>query len=335
MSHELLANIWYFILALVWAVYLSQELFVSGVGMLSISFDVTSKKFKDLNESVGTFWDGIQVWLIVAIGGLFAAFPTAYGLTLQALYVPFFLLLMIIILRGTSIELIYKSESVAWRKAVAKIWAISSFALILVLGVYIFNIFVGLPIENGLLTTNFLVIFNKTAIIGGLFFVIVALSLGSLWLKLTLGQDFASHLKRASKWISGASVFALMLVMLALTNISTLFETGPFTSIDYLWALPIASVVLIVLGFVFTIKSKNKLAFVCSILAVITLIFTGFIASFPYILGSTINVDEGLLIVDAAASKMALTLQFYVACVFVPIVIGYQTWKYIKFWKRF
>jgi len=89
MSHELLASIWYFILALVWAIYVSQELFVTGVGMLSLKYRVEEDYFQKINESVATFWDGIQVWLIVAVGGLFATFPTAYGLTLQALYIPF------------------------------------------------------------------------------------------------------------------------------------------------------------------------------------------------------------------------------------------------------
>ncbi len=100
--HEFLSNLWYYILALVWAVYVSQELFVTGSGMLSQFYKVNSKEFKLINESVGTHWDGIQVWVIVAIGGLFAVFYNAYALILETLYIPFFLLLIAIILRGLS-----------------------------------------------------------------------------------------------------------------------------------------------------------------------------------------------------------------------------------------
>ncbi len=318
-----------------WAIYLSQELFVTGVGMLSITYDVKTVEFKKLNESVGTFWDGIQVWVIVAIGGLFATFPLAYALTLQALYIPFFLLLFAIILRGTSIELIYKSDDPKWRKLVSRIWAISSFVLILVEAVYLINIFIGLPIENGLMTETFLVIFTPASLIGGLLFVFAALAAGHLWLKLTLTSEFVEPYKKGVLWISGAIVFAAALLFLAMTNTSKIFETGLYAKYVVIWILPILSLISFTVQFVCTWKKKYALAFVMLILGIILVVFTGFSASFPYILASTINPNEGILITEAAASAYALKLITIVAAVFVPLVIAYQGWKYYKFWRRF
>jgi len=335
MSHEFLANLWYFLLALVWAIYVGQELFVSGVGMLSSRYNVLDDSFKKINESVGTFWDGIQVWLIVAIGGLFATFPTAYGLTLQALYIPIYLLIMIIILRGTSIELIYKSDDVAWQKAVSKLWAVSSFLLLTVEGVYLINLFTGIPIKDQLMTENFLVIFSKAALFGAGLVILSALSLGYCWIKMTLGKDFKTPSKTAILWISGACVFAVALLFLALTNTHKVFESGLFADTPALWALPIAAMVFYALQFIFHLKEKYTLAFITLILGMALVLFTGFSASFPYILGSSIDPAEGILIVDAAASQHALSTITIVALVFLPIVIGYQSWKYMKFWRKF
>ena len=335
MSHELLANIWYFVLALVWVIYISQELFVCGVGMLSCRYDVLDDSYKKINESVATFWDGIQVWLIVAIGGLFATFPTAYGLTLQALYVPIFLLIMILILRGTSIELIYKSDDILWQKALAKIWTISSFMLIVVETVYLVNLFTGIPIKDQLMTENFFVIFSKAALFGAALFIFSALSLGVCWIKLTLGNDFKVTSKASILWISGASVFAVSLFFLTLTNKHMIFETGLFVDYPFMWAMPITAMVMYALQFFLLLKDKYTFAFTALIIGVALVLFTGFSAAFPYILGSTLDPAEGILIVDAAASQHALWTISKVTLAFLPVAIAYQTWKYKTFWRRF
>ncbi|QEN03187.1 hypothetical protein EW093_00200 [Thiospirochaeta perfilievii] len=334
MNHEILANIWYFVLVLVWSIYLSQEMFVTGVGMLSLTFKVDDISFKKINESVGTFWDGIQVWLIVAIGGLFATFPKAYGLTLQALYIPIFLLLFSVIFRGTSIELIYKSDDSKWQKFVSKIWGISSFILIFIEGIYLINLIVGLPIKNQLMTENFLTIFSRASLLMGLLLVLSAISLGYTWIKLTLGRDFKIISKVSILWISGAAVFVVALIFLSLTNEYKLFEVGLFSTNKLLWIMPIASMILYILQFVFHLLEKYVLMFISIVLGLSLVLFSGFTASFPFILPSTISLNDGLLIVDAASSFHTLKIISGVSLVFLPIVIGYQLWKYISFGRR-
>lgn len=335
MTQELLANLWYFILVLVWAIYLSQELFVTGVGVLSLTYDVKDSSFKKINESVGTFWDGIQVWLIVAIGGLFAAFPTAYALTLQALYIPFFLLLFTIIARGTSIELIFKSDEPKWQKFVSKIWGISSILLMLIEGVYLINLIVGLPLKDGLMTENFLSIFSRAPLLGGALLVLSSISLGYCWIKIILGKEFKTPSKKSILWISGAAVFITALLFLSLTNEYYVFETGEFAQVPILWIMPIFAILSYVLQFIFHVLEMYKVAFVMLIIGLVLVLFTGFTASFPFILPSTLNVSEGLLILDAASSLHTLKIISGVSAIFIPIVIGYQTWKYVKFGRRF
>lgn len=335
MSHVFLANLWFFILALVWVIYLSQELFVTGVSMLSLTYDVKDREFQLINESVGTFWDGIQVWLIVAVGGLFATFPTAYGLTLQSLYIPFYLLLITIIFRGTSIELIYKSEDPKWQKVVSKVWGVSSILLVLVIGVYLVNLFVGIPLKDGLMTESFVTIFFRASLVGGLLLILSAISHGYSWIKLTLGKEFPTPSKKSILWVSGAIVFLSAMFYLSLTNEHQLFETGLFAERDILWILPITSMVMFIAQFIFHLTEKYIGSFITLILGVSTLLFTGFTASFPYILPSSIAPNEGLLIIDAASTAHTLGIITKFAFIFLPIVIGYQVWKYVKFGRKF
>lgn len=333
--HELLSNIWYYILALVWAVYVSQELFVTGSGILSFFYKVDSKEYKQINESVGTHWDGIQVWLIVAIGGLFAVFYDAYATILEILYIPFFLLLISIILRGLSIELIYKSDEIVWQKTLRIIWSISSFILIFIIGLYLTNLFIGLPInENGLLSTNFLAIFNLVGILGGLFFVASSIIVATCWIKLSCDKSLLENNQNFLKVTSVVSTFLLTLIYLGFNHKTNGFTEGLFVDYLLLWILPISSLFFSVLGLILFLKDMYKISFIIIILSIILLIFTGFSLTFPYIVYSTTDINNGLLITEASASEYSLKLMTVSALIFVPIVIAYQGWKYVRFWKR-
>lgn len=51
------------------------------------------------------FWDANETWLVLAVGLLLVAFPTAHGTILTALYLPVFVMLIGLILRGISFEM--------------------------------------------------------------------------------------------------------------------------------------------------------------------------------------------------------------------------------------
>jgi cytochrome d ubiquinol oxidase subunit II len=53
-------------------------------------------------EAMGPVWEANHVWLIFMIVGLFTAFPVAFGIVSLALYVPFTIALIGIVLRGAA-----------------------------------------------------------------------------------------------------------------------------------------------------------------------------------------------------------------------------------------
>ena len=67
-------------------IYVVLDGFDLGVGVL---FPFASNEEKDMMvASIGPFWDANETWLVLAIGLLLVAFPSAHGTILTALYLP-------------------------------------------------------------------------------------------------------------------------------------------------------------------------------------------------------------------------------------------------------
>ena len=83
-------------------IYVVLDGFDLGVGLLMPLADDSEKD--RLVASIGPFWDANETWLVLAIGILLVAFPTAHGVILTSLYLPVAIMLVGLILRGVSFE---------------------------------------------------------------------------------------------------------------------------------------------------------------------------------------------------------------------------------------
>ena len=83
-------------------IYVVLDGFDLGIGIL---FAGANDDEKDVMISaIGPFWDANETWLVLAVGLLLVAFPIAHGIILTALYIPVFLLLVGLILRGVAFD---------------------------------------------------------------------------------------------------------------------------------------------------------------------------------------------------------------------------------------
>ncbi|MDN5675915.1 MAG: cytochrome d ubiquinol oxidase subunit II, partial [Pseudomonas sp.] len=105
-------------LPLIWAViiifgvmmYVLMDGFDLGIGML-FPF-VKGEQDRDvMMNTVAPVWDGNETWLILGGAGLFGAFPMAYAVVLEALYLPLILMLMGLIFRGVAFEFRFKATA--------------------------------------------------------------------------------------------------------------------------------------------------------------------------------------------------------------------------------
>lgn len=98
-----LATVWAFIIAFAVFAYVVMDGFDLGIGILFPVFEVGPERDKAMN-SIAPVWDGNETWLVLGGGGLFAAFPLAYGVVMTALYPPIIAMLLGLVFRGVAFE---------------------------------------------------------------------------------------------------------------------------------------------------------------------------------------------------------------------------------------
>ena len=101
-----------------------------------------------------------------------------------------------------------------------------------------------------------------------------------------------------------------------------------------LYVLPLLAVLMPLATAVLTMANRNGLAFVTSSLNQVAIIATAAVSLFPFVMPSSLNPSHSLTMWDATSSEMTLTIMFAVACIFVPLILGYTTWSYIKMFGR-
>ncbi|MFG1706840.1 cytochrome d ubiquinol oxidase subunit II [Nonomuraea sp. M3C6] len=97
-------DLWFVIIAFLWTGYFVLEGFDFGVGMLAPVVSRSPAEQRQSLETIGPVWDGNEVWLITAVGAMFAAFPAWYAGVFSAFYLPVTLVLVGLIVRGVGLE---------------------------------------------------------------------------------------------------------------------------------------------------------------------------------------------------------------------------------------
>ncbi|TIV98113.1 MAG: cytochrome d ubiquinol oxidase subunit II, partial [Mesorhizobium sp.] len=126
-------------------IYVILDGFDLGIGIL---FSVAESSEQDtMIAAIGPFWDANETWLVLAVGLLLVAFPMAHGTILTALYIPVFLLLVGLILRGVAFDFRAKvpaGKKQRWNRIFLIGSATASLAQGYMLGVYVLGLDVGL-----------------------------------------------------------------------------------------------------------------------------------------------------------------------------------------------
>src|ERR1700722_8432977 len=87
-----------------------------GVGVLHMIVGRTDDERRVAIGTIGPWWDGNEVWLIVAGAGMFAAFPNWYATFFSALYLALLVVLIALMARGAAFGFRAKSDNRRWRR---------------------------------------------------------------------------------------------------------------------------------------------------------------------------------------------------------------------------
>ena len=82
---------WFWLLCALWSLYFVTEGFDFGVGMLLPVLGRSEDDRRTMIQAIGPFWDGNEVWLIIAGAATFAAFPVWYATMFSGFYIALLL----------------------------------------------------------------------------------------------------------------------------------------------------------------------------------------------------------------------------------------------------
>ena len=194
---------WFCLIAFLWCGYFLLEGFDFGVGMLLPFVPRDEAERGAMFESIGPVWDGNEVWLVVAGGATFAAFPAWYGTMFSGFYLALLLILFFLIIRVVSFEWREKSESPRWRRVWMWANAVGSAGIALVWGIALANLLHGVPLDsNGDYAGDFWDLFTVYTVLAGIAFVLVFAFHGAIFLTLRTTGDLCERARRAARLLA-------------------------------------------------------------------------------------------------------------------------------------
>jgi cytochrome d ubiquinol oxidase subunit II len=321
-----LATVWFCLIGVLWAGYFLLEGFDFGVGML---LPWVGRDEEDRNRMLGTIgpvWDGNEVWLVVATGATFAAFPAWYATMFSALYLALLLILVCLIVRVVSFE--WRERSSSPRTRLAWQWAntVGSVGAPFLWGVALANLLHGLPLdEKGVFTGTFLDLFDGYTVLAGFATVLLFALHGATFLTLRAHGDLGARAAAAARRLSTPT--AVVVVAFLAWTVAVAVDgnergvAGPLVP-------AVVGTVAVVLCAVLVRTGRVGWAFTATGVAAVAIVATLFTGLYPRVLVSDPTFANSLTVTGAATEHYALTVITVVGAVLLPVVLLYQGWTY-------
>jgi cytochrome d ubiquinol oxidase subunit II len=317
---------WFVVIALFWLGFLFLEGFDFGVGMLLPVLGRTDAERRAVLHTIGPVWDANEVWLIVAGGAMFAAFPAWYAGLFSGAYLVVVLVLLALIGRGVAFEYRDKVDSARWRHIWDALIVLGSWVPALGVGLLLSTTVFGLPLDaSGERVGSAFAALRWETLLGGLGIAGFALVHGAVFLAL---KTTGSVRLRAHRVALAAGPVAL-LPLLASVLVVQLREGSAWT-----WVPAAATVLAAFVAFARLAVEREGQAFAALGVALAATVVTWFGALYPNVLPSTLDPAHSLTVSGAAASHYTLTVLTWLAAFAVPAVLAYQGWTYWVFRKR-
>lgn len=326
-------TLWFLVVGGLFSGYAILDGFDLGAGALHLFFKREESRRIALN-AVGPVWDGNEVWLVIGGGALFAGFPVVYASMFSAMYIPFMLFLLFLILRAVSIEFRSKEPMKWWRQMWDVSYSVSSIMLALLLGVVVGNVLLGVSIgENFEFEGSWLQFLNPYAISVGLTTVALFTMHGAIYLTMKtegkLYDKITGLLRRAI--IAFVVLFAIVTLytLIYIPHLSDDFKRNPALFIVPLLAfLSIANIPRL------ASKRKFRQAFLFSALSVSLMLILVAIELYPVLIISTIGEQYNITVYNAASSEKSLGIMLLMAAIGAPLVLAYTVFVYKTFWGK-
>ncbi len=320
---------WY--LPVIWAaligtavvMYVILDGFDLGIGIL-FPFARNEAERSQMMRSVAPFWDGNETWLVLGGGGLWVAFPKAYGVVMPAFYLPVIVMLLALVFRGVAFEFRTVSRSKIWLSVA---FAISSTIATFAQGVILGGLIEGIPVRDGAFSGGSFAWATPFALLCGLSLIAGYGLLGATWLAMKTDGSVAERARGQAKML----LLAVLIFMAAVSLWTPLAEQRiaarwfSLPNFYFLWPVPVITALTAFLAWRWIESGREVLPF----LATIALFLLGFlglvISNFPYL------VPPSLTIWDTAAAPASQIFMLLGTLLLLPIILGYIGFIYWLF----
>ena len=362
-DYEMLRLVWWVLVGVLLIGFAITDGFDMGVGALLPFVGKKDVERRVMLNTMGPHWEGNQVWLVTAGGALFAAWPMVYAAAFSGFYIAMILTLMALFFRPVGFKYRSLQEDAKWRSNWD--WALFAGSAIppVIFGVAFGNLLQGVPFSFNqfLMMTyhgNFFGLLNPFGLLAGLVSLFMIITQGATWLMMKTEGEVLARSRTAAMifslltlvlfalagvWVSGMDGYVIVGAVAtdAVTNPlhkEVVVQAGAwmqnYNLYPWMIAAPVLGLVMCLLTAVAAKLDKGWVAFLFSSLAIAGIILTAGFSMFPFVMPSSLEPSQSLTMWDATASFNTLKVMTVVAVVFVPTVLAYTIWTYIKMFGR-
>lgn len=320
-----LSVIWALLIAFGMLMYVVLDGFDLGIGIL-FPLVPDAKERDVMMNTVAPVWDGNETWLVFGGATLFAAFPLAYAVILEALYLPLVLVLAGLIFRGVAFEFRFKASAKSrhwWDKAFAGGSLMATFFQGVAIGSYV----AGIPVVDRQYAGGAFDWVSPFPLLCGVGLIITYALLGSTWLLLKTDGMLESKMRHYSRPLTYALLVVALLVALATAWLKPSVSALWFGGDHWVWtAVLVLAAILAVVQILRHLRKRHSYKPFVAVLLLILLAYVGLMLSiWPKIIPPSIDFWQ-------AASPLTSQLFALMGVLLIlPVILGYSAWGYYVF----
>lgn len=294
-----------------------------GVGVL-MGVTRGSRHRRTMAVTILPIWDANETWLVLGGGGLLALFPLAYAILLPALYLPFILMFLALILRVVALEFRDYSPNAAIKRGVDGLLMCGSVLAGASQGVVLGTLVQGIPEQAGQYSGDGSEWRGVFPLFCGAVLVVGYTWLGASWLYWRTEDELQRRSAFQAKVLALVTVLLLIVLVAWTATLDTRYRQR---LADWrVWMPAVTLLIALLIGFVLGFRSRLHALPLFAALGVFVLAFALMIvALFPLI------VPPYLTLQAAASSPTSQKFMLIGFAVLIPVTLIYNTYGFRVF----
>lgn len=294
-----------------------------GVGVL-MGLTRSGEQRRAMAVTILPIWDANETWLVLGGGGLLALFPMAYAILLPALYLPFILMFLALIVRAVALEFRDHAPSDRIKRGIDALLSCGSLLTGAIQGVVLGALVQGIPNQNGQYTGNGQEWLTLFALYCGLVLVVGYTWLGACWLYWRTEDQLQQRSRSQAKVLAVATVVLLALLVVWTMTLDARYAQR--LSDPVIWLPAVLAFAALCIGFITGFRSRRDyLPLFCALGIFIEAFALMIAALYPLI------IPPNLTLQAAASSPTSQVFMLVGFAVLIPVTLIYNTYGFKVF----